>query len=284
MRKILAFVVVFAFLASIVPVQAQGVGIMGGGYRPSSWEGWWYYLQGDQVHMLQADQIDFVRRSMNMGRNAQFRRVTDNLVPYGDYVGLRNGRDFYPLYQCGKGQRIVRAASTMAITTTVGVLLGGKRGAGYGAVIGGAYAAHKDTQCWGVQNKNVQVVGLESDGAMVVQPPSQAPTGLPVQAGRENGWNQRLRQQQTGSAYQRGVVDGRPVNNRTGLDVLLWVEESDVAIEISRGGHVQVSRNPRGMEAETVETAPGGREVRRSALVIPNHDLDGWDIVVPAGR
>jgi len=270
MRKILTVFVVFALLAGVAPVQAQG--LLGGGYRPSSWEGWWYYLQGDQVMMLQADNLHMVDQFMRMGR----RRVTDDLVSYGDYIGLHNGRDFFPLYQCGRGQRIVRAASTVAITTTVGALLGGKRGAGYGAAIGGAYASHKDTQCWGVQNNNVQIVGLDSDSTMVVQ--------LPQASSHENGWNERLRRQQTGGAYQRGQVGGRPVNNRTGLDVLLWVGDSEVPLLISRGGHTQVPRNPGGMEAETIETAPGGMELRRPALVVPNHDLDGWDIIVPAGR
>ncbi len=30
--------------------------------------------------------------------------------------------------------------------------------------------------------------------------------------------------------------------------------------------------------------ALGGDEVRKPALVVPNHDLDGWDIIVPARR
>jgi len=279
MRKMFVFVAVFALLIDVVPVQAQG--ILRGGYMPSSPEGWYYYIIGDQVHMLQADNIEYVRRTMNIGRNAQFRRVTDDLVGYDSYVGLRGQRGFYPMYQCSsKGRRWERGIGTTLITTAIGAAVGGKKGALIGAGVGGGYALYKDSSCRTVQNSQIQIVGLESgdNQTMVVQSPQQ------MTSGRENGWNQRLRQQQTGGAYQRGQVGGRPVNNRTGLDVILWVGDSEVPLLIARGGHEQVPRNPGGMEAETIEAAPGGNEVRKPALVVPNHDLDGWDVIVPAGR
>jgi len=277
MRKIL-FVVVFVFLAGIVPAQAQG--ILGGGYMPSSPEGWWYYLTGNQVMMLQADNLYMIDQMMGMGRRAQLRRVTDDLIGYGSYVGLNGPQGFYPMYQCSsKRRRWERGIGTPLITTAIGAAVGGKKGAAIGAAVGGGYALYKDASCQPVQNSQIKVVGVEPDGTMVVQSP-MPPQALPPS--RENGWNERLREQQTG-AYQRGRVGGRPVNNRTGLDVLLWVGDGSDAVEIARGGHVQVPRNPGGMEAETIETAPGGNEVRRPALVIPNHDLDGWDIVV-SGR
>ena len=280
MRKLMSFVIVFVFLAGVVPSQAQG--ILRGGYMPSSPEGWYYYLIGDQVHMLQADNIEYVRRTMNIGRRAQFRRVTDDLVGYGYYVGLNGPQGFYPMYQCSsKGRRWERGIGTTLIATAIGAAVAGKKGAAIGAGVGAGYALYKDSSCQPVQNNQIRVVGLEQgdDSTMVVQPPQSQPSSR-----FNNRWNDVLRHQQRAGTYQRGQINGRPVNNRTGLDVILWVGDSEEAIEISRGGHIQVPRNPGGMEAETVETAPGGQEVRRPALVVPNHNLDGWDIVVPAGR
>lgn len=278
MRKMLSLGVVFVFLFGVAPVQAQG--ILRGGYMPSSPEGWYYYLIGDQVHMLQADNIDYIRRTMNIGRRAQLRRVTDDMISYGSHVGLQGPQGFYPMYQCSsKRRRWERGIGTTLITTAIGVTVAGKKGAAIGVGVGAGYALYKDSACQPVQNQMV-IIDDPSDlsGAdSIVQMPQTT-------SGRENGWNQRLRQQQTAGTYQRGQIGGRPVNNRTGLDVLLWVGDSMEPMIVGRGGHVQVPRNPGGMEAETIETAPGGNEIRRPALVIPNHDLDGWDIVVPAGR
>ena len=55
MRKMFALIVAFVFVAGVAPVQAQG--ILRGGYMPSSPEGWYYYLSGNQVMMLQADNL-----------------------------------------------------------------------------------------------------------------------------------------------------------------------------------------------------------------------------------
>lgn len=183
----IALIVVFAFLVSVVPVQAQG--ILNGGYRPSSWEGWYYYLQGDQVHMLQADNIEYVRRTMNIGRNAQFRRVTDDLVQNGAYVGLNGSRGFYPLYQCGKGKRIGRYAADIGIGALIGAAIGGKKGAAIGGGLGAAVAVREDLKCWGVQNQMVIIDDPSDLGAGPAMVPTQ------MQSGRPNGWNERLRDQ-----------------------------------------------------------------------------------------
>lgn len=193
MRNMFALVL-FVLLIGVAPASAQ-VGLLGGGYRASSWEGWMYYLQGDQVHMLQADQIEFVRRSMDMGRNAQLRRVTDDLTQYGGYYGLNTARGFYPLAKCNKGQRIGRYAADVGIGVLIGAIAGGKRGAAYGAGIGGAVAVREDLQCWGVNNNKIQVVGLDPDDEdmMVVDPPSAPPQTTPDRP--RNGWDDRLRDQ-----------------------------------------------------------------------------------------
>ena len=194
MRRLLLSFVVAVLLVGVVPVQAQG--ILRGGYMPSSPEGWYYYLSGNQVMMLQADNVNMVSQIMGIGRRAQVRRVTDDLVGYGPYVGLNGPQGFYPMYQCAsKGRRIERAIGTTLITTAIGYIGGrvaggnGKEGAIIGAVAGGGYALYKDSTCAPVQNSQVKVVGLGSgDGTMVVQPPQAS-------SGRENGWNERLRDQ-----------------------------------------------------------------------------------------
>lgn len=211
MRKAMfVLVIVFVLLAGVAPVQAQGVGLLGGGYRPSSWEGWMYYLQGDQVSMLQADNLAMVDRMMGMGRRAQLRRVTDDLAWNGAYYGLNTQRGFYPLARCNKGQRIGRYAADVGIGTLIGVIAGGKKGAAYGAGLGTAVAVREDLQCWGVRNNKVKVVGLpdDDDEMMIVDPP----TGGPQTPDRPvNGWNQRLREQANSGnllfGSQRGCME-----------------------------------------------------------------------------
>jgi len=189
----IALIVVFVFLAGVVPVQAQG--ILRGGYRPSSWEGWYYYIIGDQVHMLQADNIEYVRRTMNIGRRAQMRRVTDDLAQSGPYVGLPGQNGFYPLYQCSKGQRLRRGIGTALLGAGVGYIVGHTtkfgewEGALTGAGIAGGLALYLDANKCSPVNNQMVVIDDPSD----VQS-EQAPQVRPAQ-GRNNGWNERLRDQ-----------------------------------------------------------------------------------------
>ena len=202
MRKMFALIVAFVFVAGVAPVQAQG--ILRGGYMPSSPEGWYYYLSGNQVMMLQADNLNMVSQFMNQGRRAQSRRVTGALVGYGSYFGLRGPQGFYPMYECSSGgRRWERGIGTTIITTAIGAAVGGKKGAAIGAAVGGGYALYKDSSCRTVQNSQIQIVGLESDGAMIVQPPIQ-------QAPSRNGWDQRLRDQANSGLLfgsQRGCLE-----------------------------------------------------------------------------
>lgn len=193
-RKMLSLLcVAFVLLVGVVPVRAQG--ILRGGYMPSSPDGWYYYLQGDQVHMLQADTMNWIGETMNIGRRAQFRRVTDDLIGYGPYFGLQGSgsRGFYPMYQCSsKGRRWERGIGTAFITTAIGAAVAGKKGALIGAGVGGGYALYKDASCRPVQNQMV-VIDDPSDltnGGVVPMP--QVSSG---RENRENGWNQRLRNQ-----------------------------------------------------------------------------------------
>lgn len=248
MRKILFSFVVSAFLVGVVPANAQ---VFDDQYGP-------------------ADQL--LRSNLNM---------VDRWMWYGDMYGYTRGSNFYGMY--GRdGRRLSRPVKVAIVGAEIGATIGAMKGGWKATAIGAGIGAAPGLLAWAFSRGDKQ-------GDMVVDLPDQIPPMPPQQvqapSGRDNGWNDILRrQQEAGSTYQRGQIGGRPVNNRTGLDVLLWVGDSNAAIEISRGGHTQVTRNPGGMEAETIETAPGGNEVRRPALVIPNHDLDGWDIVVPAGK
>lgn len=187
MRRMLSSFVVFVLLVGVMPAQAQGV--WGGGYTPSSLEGWWYYLQGDQVHMLQADMVNWVGETMNIGRRA---RLTDDLMFYKGQFGLHGPRGFYPMYQCSSvGRRWERGIGTTLITTAIGAAVAGKKGAAIGAGVGAGYALYKDSACEPVQNQMVVIddpsdlAGAPQSGLM----PSQ------MSPSRENGWNERLRNQ-----------------------------------------------------------------------------------------
>mgnify|MGYP001605539097 CR=1 FL=1 len=183
--QIALIVVAFVFVAGVAPVQSQG--ILRGGYMPSSWEGWYYYLRGDQVHMLQSEQVNWVAETLRIDDRHAFRRVTDDLVVHGDQVGLRGQRGFYPLYQCNKGQRFARYATDIGVGALLGAVIGGKKGAAIGGGLGAAVAIREDLKCWSVQNQMV-VIDDPSD----VQSQS-APQVRPMQD--RNGWNERLRNQ-----------------------------------------------------------------------------------------
>lgn len=250
MKRMLSLVAVFALLVGITPVQAQ---IFDGQYGP-------------------ADQL--LLSNLN---------TVNRWMWYGDMYGYTRGGNFYGMY--GRdGRRLSRPVRIAIAGAELGATIGYAKGGGKGALIGAGLGAAPGLIAWALSRGG-------GDKEEAVELPDQIPP-MPQQVqqasqpSRENGWNEILRRQQASTAgtYQRGQVGGRLVNNRTGLDVILWVGNSQVPLEIPRGGHEQVPRNPGGLEAETIETAPGGNEVRRSASVIPNHDLDGWDIVVPAGR
>lgn len=204
MRKHIALIVVFAFLVGVVPVQAQG--ILRGGYMPDSPEGWYYYLIGDQVHMLQADNIEYVRRTMNIGRRASLRRVTDDLVGYNhqgqNFIGLQGSRGVYPMYECSSvGSRWRSGIGRTLMVAGVGYLagrfipqLGEREGALAGAGIGAGWALYKDAKCAPVQNQMVVIDDPSDLGSQ--------PTPTPTSSGRDNDWNKRLRDQRYGDQPQ----------------------------------------------------------------------------------
>lgn len=118
MKRLLTFVT-FVLLLSAVPVNAQ----IRWGYVPQNIEGWMYMVQGNQVGMLMADELEMVRQMGNQYRRARIRSVRDDFgwnAQMGMY-GVSNPRGFFPMYDSGMGrlppnmrQRIERGAGIVA--------------------------------------------------------------------------------------------------------------------------------------------------------------------------
>lgn len=84
-------------------------------YIPSSWEGWYYYLQGDKVFMLQADNADIIRRSVGQMRWGRIKDLL-RIGPRGEYGFYDQGRKILvmdqnrrPLNKTGKVMIVVGA-------------------------------------------------------------------------------------------------------------------------------------------------------------------------------
>lgn len=231
MRKLLSlFVVVFVLLVGVTPVQAQG--ILRGGYMPSSWEGWYYYFRGDQVHMLQADMVNWVGETMRIGHRANIRYLADDLVSYGPHIGLNGSRGFYPMYQCSKGQRWEKGIGRTVMAGVAGYVGAkiaggsGKEGAIVGAIGGAGYSVYKDANCAPVQN---QMVVIDDPSDLAGAPRSGGPTPSQMSPSRENGWNQRLRDQANAGGNSwfgsyRGCLDQGmfTLKNETGEVILVF--------------------------------------------------------------
>lgn len=285
MKRLLLFVVVFLILVGVVPAKAQGFGILGGGYRPSSPEGWMYYFQGDKAHMLLADQVNWIGETMRIGQRSQMRRVTDDLVGYGPYIGLQGPRGFYPMYQCSKGERWEKGIGTTMIVGAVGALLGGKKGAIAGAIGGAGYALYKDAKCNSVQNQMI-VVDDPSDLQVAL------PRGIPIPQQQvpssrfENGWNEILHQQQDRRGYQPigGSNDpNRPwlVKNMTRGNIELFDGDEFIG-PLSPSSPLLKMSHPKN-ELRALILAPnenGGVDIIEGVRVPRSY---GWDIVTPKG-
>ena len=83
MRKSLFVFVVLAVLGVAIPANAQGVRY---GYIPTSPEGWYYMVQGDQVGMLTADNLGMVRQWQQMFHGNRYSESYVDALP--DFVKL----------------------------------------------------------------------------------------------------------------------------------------------------------------------------------------------------
>lgn len=122
MRKMFAFIVL-AFLASAIPASAQ--------YIPTTINGWWYKIQGNQVMMLEADNLGLVNQLQREG----YRNLQGDLHWNGNAYGLpmANG-GFYPMYDRNRQplsgrQRIERGAGIVAAADGVRRIINNPRGA-----------------------------------------------------------------------------------------------------------------------------------------------------------
>lgn len=157
MRELLSFVVVCVFVAGVAPVQAQ---IFGGQYGP-------------------ADQL--LRSNLNM---------VDRWMWYGNMYGYTRGGQFYGMYD-RNGRRLSRPVKIAIAGAELGATIGYAKGGGKGALIGAGLGAAPGLLAWAFSRG-------DNDDEMVVELPDQIPP-MPQTAqmpsGRENGWNQRLREQ-----------------------------------------------------------------------------------------
>lgn len=158
MRKTLFALIVFAFLIGVVPVQAQ---IFAGQYGP-------------------ADQL--LQSNLNM---------VDRWMWYGDMYGFSRGGNFYGMYD-RFGRRLSRPVRVAIAGAELGATIGGMKGGWKGAAIGAGLGAAPGLIAWAFSRGDKQ-------DEITVQLPDQIPpmsTGGPqTTSGRENGWNERLRDQ-----------------------------------------------------------------------------------------
>lgn len=123
------------------------------GYVPQTAEGVYYAVQGDQLHMLMADNIGLINSTARMRRYYDIRNLAEDMIwdaARGAY-GIRRGGNFYPVMnQSGqfltKRQRIERGAGIAALGAGIGWMAGGGKGAAIGAIIGGAGAVLNDSR------------------------------------------------------------------------------------------------------------------------------------------
>lgn len=203
MKRMLAFVVAFVLLVGVTPAQAQG--LLGGGYRPSSLDGWYYYIRGDRVHMLQAEQVNFVAETLNIDRRA-IRPVTEDIAQSGPYVGLQGQKGFYPMYKCSRSQRWLRGGGITLLATAIGYAIGHTtkygewEGAATGFGAGAGLAMYLDAnKCAPIQNQMVVIDDPSDLGDDDGDQPTPRTSGV---SGRENGWNEILREQRYGNQPQ----------------------------------------------------------------------------------
>ena len=158
--KIAIVAIAVMFLLALFPAS-----VFGGryGYVPQTAEGWMYAVQGDQVHMLMADNIGMINDTARMRQYYNFRNLAEDMIwnaARGAY-GIRQGGSFYPVMNSRgqfltKRQRIERGAGIAALGAGLGWAIGGGKGAAIGAIIGGAGAVLNDSR-YGNQREAVMM-------------------------------------------------------------------------------------------------------------------------------
>lgn len=266
MKKSLFVFVVLAILGVAIPANAQGVRY---GYIPTSPEGWYYMVQGDQVGMLTADNLAMVRQYSNQLP----RSLSGDLRWNGSAAayGLQTASGFLPMYD-----RNMRPMSRREATITgaaIGAAIGyGVSGNGRGTAIGAAGGAivglitRRDKN-----NKN------QRDNGTVVVPPQDVrvgPDGIPVMVGN------RPNRQGPVSTPPSVAGDWR-VQNHTSKRAELWDGEQFIA-RIEPWQSIQVDAPAHGYTAVLLIPNRSGGLDQATAQIRENGNLNGWDIVAPA--
>lgn len=267
MKKSLFALVVLAILGMAIPANAQGVRY---GYIPTSPEGWYYMVQGDQVGMLTADNLGMVRQYSN-----QLPRSLSGDLRWNGAVaayGLQTASGFLPMYD-----RNMRPMSRREATITgaaIGAAIGyGVSGNRRGTAIGAAGGAIVGLMTRRGKNNNQQ-----RDNGTVVVPPQQdvrvGPDGIPVMVGN------RQNRQGPVSTPPSTVGEWR-VANQTAMRAELWDGEQFIA-RIEPWQSVQVDAPQNGYKAVLLIPNRSGGLDQANAQIRENNQLNGWDIVAPA--
>lgn len=271
MKKSLFVLVVLAILSMAIPANAQGVRY---GYIPTSPEGWYYMVQGDQVGMLTADNLAMVRQYSNQLPRSLSGDLRWNGVAAA--YGIQTASGFLPMYDRNKQplsgrQRIERGAGIVLAVDGVRRIINNPRGAaGWIEAAVGAVLVN-DSRYRG-QPKNQR-----DNGTVVVPPQDQqgvrvGPDGIPVMVGnRPNGGYQPV----------AGSVQPGPrwtIRNGTGGKGELL--DGDQFIKVLEPGETYSASNPQTgyrlmilvpTDQGTIETREAAKQPRR----------DGWDFICP---
>lgn len=247
-KTVVGFVVILAVLVSAIPAQAQ-------------------YRNNDPLSQVM---------NQNMGLTCMGPGTA-----WIDRIGcVRFSGGQYWLTQGPDGRKLSRPAKIAigaGIGASAGYAIRGKGkdamiGAGVGAAIGWLTSRGDNRQ------KDDQSVVIEGQQVRI------GPDGRPVAVGRPGA--------RTASAPSLGIGSPRPSGlvrravNRTGMEVAVYHKGGDPQTEepvmvLSRGGSIEVPLSGEGYDVYIlVPTDTLGVQNVRKAAVVPNHDLNGWDIVV----
>lgn len=286
MRKSLFVFVVLAILASTVPASAQRIG-----YIPQTPDGWYYRFVGDNVQMLTADNLGMVRGLTDQLRRSNIRSLTDDLRWNGSAWGLQTTRGFYPMYDRDRKPMSKKKAAIVygTIGAVGGELVGRYVGAGTtrnqitSTIVGAGVGALVGALTHRGNNKDVVVAPPHDGGGQ--QSVRIARDGTPVAVGARP--RNRNVQSSLGIGNQPDGMTRRAVN-RTGMEIVVFHKGDDPRTSepvevIARNQPWTVPLSSDGYDVYVlIPTGTLGVQDVRKADVVPNHDLNGWDIVVPA--
>ena len=264
-KKLASAFVVLVFLVMAVPASAQGIG-----YIPTSPEGWWYKIQGNQVMMLQADNLGMVRDFQRQG----YRSARDDMRWNGSAYGLSmaNG-GFYPMYD-----RNMRPMGSREATVT---------GAAIGAAVG--YGVTGNTRGTAIGAAGGAIIGLITRGRNnnrrdngIVTPPAgqdqqgvgRTADGLPIAIGTRPN-------RQGPVSNPPSMVGEWRVQNKTSKRAELWDGEQFIA-RIEPWQSVQADAPAHGYKAVLLIPNRSGGLSQEQAEIRASENFNGWDIIVPA--